>query len=111
ARAVTVAEVSSVRVIYFWNPVPGRRLPRGIVGIDWLILLGLVAGARLASRTLMERPSRRSLVTRGKEVLVVGAEDAGQLILKEMLKNRSLGYTPIGLVDDDPRKKNLRLQG
>jgi FlaA1/EpsC-like NDP-sugar epimerase len=28
-----------------------------------------------------------------------------------MLKNPALGYTPIGLVDDDPRKKNLRLHG
>src|SRR4029450_7064519 len=34
-----------------------------------------------------------------------------QLILREMLRNPSLGYTPIGLVDDDPRKKNLRLHG
>jgi FlaA1/EpsC-like NDP-sugar epimerase len=42
-------------------------------------------------------------------VIVVGAGDAAQLIVKEMLKNPSLGYTPIGLVDDDPRKKNLRL--
>jgi hypothetical protein len=42
-------------------------------------------------------------------VLIVGAGDAAQLILREMLRNPSLGYTPIGLVDDDPRKKNLRL--
>ena len=44
-------------------------------------------------------------------MLVVGAGDAAQLILREMLRNPSLGYTPIGLVDDDPRKKNLRLHG
>jgi FlaA1/EpsC-like NDP-sugar epimerase len=57
----------------------------------------------------MERPSARGLVARGKEVIVVGAGDAAQLIVKEMLRSPSLGYTPIGLVDDDPRKKNLRL--
>jgi FlaA1/EpsC-like NDP-sugar epimerase len=50
-------------------------------------------------------------VSRGKEVLVVGAGDAAQLIVREMLKSPALGYTPIGLVDDDPRKKNLRLHG
>ena len=44
-------------------------------------------------------------------MLVVGAGDAGQLILREMLKNPNLGYSPTGLVDDDPRKKNLRLHG
>ena len=32
-------------------------------------------------------------------------------MLKEMLRTPSLGYTPIGLVDDDPRKRNMRLHG
>ena len=77
--------------------------------MDWLLLLAFVAGARMLARTVMERPTGRGLVARGKEVIVVGAGDAAQLIVKEMLKNPALGYTPIGLVDDDPRKKNLRL--
>ena len=109
--AVTVASVVAVTALYFWDPVAGYRLPRGIIVIDWLILLGLVAGSRLAARTIFERPGRGRLVSRGRDVLVVGAGDAGQLILREMLKNATLGYTPLGLVDDDPRKKNLRLHG
>ena len=71
----------------------------------------LVAGARLLVRSIMERPSPRGIIARGKEVLIVGAGDAAQLIVREMLKSSALGYTPIGLVDDDPRKKNLRLHG
>ena len=47
----------------------------------------------------------------GKEVLVVGAGDAGGLVLREMLTTRLAGYTPIGLVDDDPRKRHMRLHG
>jgi FlaA1/EpsC-like NDP-sugar epimerase len=86
-------------------------VPRGIWIVDLLLLLAFVMGARLLARTLIERPTARSIVARGKEVLVVGAGDAAQLILREMLRNPSLGYTPIGLVDDDPRKKNLRLHG
>ena len=50
-------------------------------------------------------------MARGKEALVVGAGDAAQLIVKEMLRSPALGYTPIGFVDDDPRKKNIRLHG
>src|SRR5207237_7069592 len=95
----------------FANPVAGVRLPRSVAIMDWLLLLAFVAGARMLARTLMERPSARGLVARGKEVIVVGAGDAAQLIIKELLKSPSLGYTPIGLVDDDPRKKNLRLHG
>ncbi len=86
-------------------------VPRGIWVIDLLLLLAFVMGVRLLARTLIERPTPSALVARGKEVMIVGAGDATQLILREMLRNPSLGYTPIGLVDDDPRKRNLRLHG
>jgi FlaA1/EpsC-like NDP-sugar epimerase len=109
ARGVTVACLVSSVVVYFANPVAGVRLPRSVAIMDWLLLLAFVAGARMLARTLMERPSARGLVARGKEVIVIGAGDAAQLIIKELLKSPSLGYTPIGLVDDDPRKKNLRV--
>ena len=87
------------------------KVPRGIWVIDLLLLLAFVMGIRLLARTLIERPGTGALVARGKEVLIVGAGDAAQLILRELLRNPALGYTPIGLVDDDPRKKNLRLHG
>jgi len=108
-RGVTVACLVSSVVVYFANPVAGVRLPRSVAIMDWLLLLAFVAGARMLARTLMERPTARGLVARGREVIVVGAGDAAQLIIKELLKSPSLGYTPIGLVDDDPRKKNLRV--
>jgi FlaA1/EpsC-like NDP-sugar epimerase len=111
ARGVTIAVLLSAFAVYVWNPVHGFRLPRSILVLDFLILLALVAGARLLARTLIERPGARGIVARGKEVLIVGAGDAGQLIIREMLKNRALGYTPIGLVDDDVRKSNMRLHG
>jgi FlaA1/EpsC-like NDP-sugar epimerase len=109
ARGVTVACLVSSVVVYFASPVQQVRLPRSVAIMDWLLLLAFVAGARMLARTLMERPSARGLVARGKEVIVVGAGDAAQLIVKELLRSPSLGYTPIGLVDDDPRKKNMRL--
>jgi FlaA1/EpsC-like NDP-sugar epimerase len=109
ARGVTVACLVSSVVVYFANPVQQVRLPRSVAIMDWLLLLAFVAGARMLARTLMERPSARGLMARGKEVVIIGAGDAAQLIVKEMLRSPSLGYTPIGLVDDDPRKKNMRL--
>jgi FlaA1/EpsC-like NDP-sugar epimerase len=111
ARGVVLASILVFVVIYLVDPVEKVRLPRSVLVTDLLILLAFVTGVRLLARTLMERPGRKGLVARGKEVLVVGAGDAGQLILREMQKNRALGYTPIGLVDDDPRMRNVRLQG
>jgi FlaA1/EpsC-like NDP-sugar epimerase len=111
ARGVTAACIVADLIIYFAHPVKGFPLPRSIAVLDWLILLAFVAGTRLIARSLIERPGAASLVARGKEVIVVGAGDAAQLVIREMLKAPALGYTPIGLIDDDPRKKNLRLHG
>lgn len=109
--AVTVGSIAAVVIIYLWRPVEGLSIPRGIVAIDWLFALAFITGVRLLARTLIERPGRGRFVARGKEALIVGAGDAGQIIIREMLKTPKLGYTPIGLVDDDPRKRNMRLHG
>jgi FlaA1/EpsC-like NDP-sugar epimerase len=109
-RGVLVAGVLAFLVFTALDFHPAK-VPRGIWVVFVLLLLAFVTGSRLLARTIIERPTAGAIVARGKEVIVVGAGDAAQLILREMLRNPGLGYTPIGLVDDDPRKKNLRLHG
>jgi len=109
-RGVAVA-VIAVFLVFTLLDIHPAKVPRGIWIVDTLLLLALVTGSRLLARTLIERPAAGTIVARGKEVIIVGAGDAAQLILREMLRSPALGYTPIGLVDDDPRKKNLRLHG
>jgi len=109
-RGVTVASVVTYLGLYAFQPAHTSRLPRGVAALDFLLLLAFVAGSRLLARTLIERP-QGGLVARGKEVLIVGAGDAAQLLIREMQRNRQLHYTPIGLIDDDPRKRNLRIHG
>ncbi|TMK70802.1 MAG: polysaccharide biosynthesis protein [Actinobacteria bacterium] len=111
ARGVTAACIVADLVVLLAHPVKGFQLPRSVAVLDWLLLLALVAGTRLVARSLIERPDAARLVARGKEVVIVGAGDAAQLVIREMQRAPSLGYTPIGLIDDDPRKKNLRLHG
>jgi FlaA1/EpsC-like NDP-sugar epimerase len=110
ARGVVVASLVAYVTVYFVSPVHNVRLPRSVAAMDLLITLTLVAGARLAARTLIERP-KFGMVAHGKEVIVVGAGDAGRLIVQEMQRSRMLSYTPIGFVDDDPRKHNTRILG
>jgi FlaA1/EpsC-like NDP-sugar epimerase len=110
ARGVVVASLVADVTVYFASPVHNVRLPRSIAVMDLLITLALIAGARLLARTIMERP-RFGVVARGKEVIVVGAGDAGRLIVQEMQRSRLLAYTPIGFVDDDERKRNTRILG
>jgi len=110
ARGVTVASALAYLVLYAFPPTHTSRLSHSIVALDFLLLLALVAGSRLLARTLIERPPA-GLVAHGKEVLIVGAGDAGQLMAREMQRNRQLHYTPIGFVDDDPRKRGDRIHG
>ncbi|MFY9580309.1 MAG: nucleoside-diphosphate sugar epimerase/dehydratase [Gaiellaceae bacterium] len=111
ARGVTAACIVADLVVLLAHPVKGFQLPRSVAVLDWLLLLAFVAGTRLFARSLIERPGAASLVARGREVIIAGAGDAAQLVIREMQRAPSLGYTPIGLIDDDPRKKNLRLHG
>jgi FlaA1/EpsC-like NDP-sugar epimerase len=107
-RGVTIGSALTYLALYAFPPANTSRLPRGVAALDYLLLLAFIAGSRLLARTLIERP-QTGLVARGKEVLIVGAGDAGQLIVREMQRNRHLHYTPIGFVDDDPRKRGSRI--
>jgi FlaA1/EpsC-like NDP-sugar epimerase len=109
-RGVVVASLIADVTVYLVSPVHGLRLPRSIAAIDLLLTLALIAGSRLLARTVIERPGL-TVVARGKEVVVVGAGDAGRLIVQEMQRSRMLNYTPIGFVDDDPRKRHTRIMG
>jgi FlaA1/EpsC-like NDP-sugar epimerase len=109
-RGVVLASVA-VFLVFTLFDVHRVAVPRGVWFIDLLLCLALVAGSRLLARTLIERPFPGRIVTSGKDVVVIGAGDAAQLVVKEMQRNPALGYTPIGLLDDDPRKRNLRLHG
>jgi FlaA1/EpsC-like NDP-sugar epimerase len=110
ARGVTVAAAITYLILYAFPPNHTSRLPHRIMALDFLLLLAFVAGTRLLARSLIERP-QGGLVAHGKEVLIVGAGDAGQLMVREMQRNRQLHYTPIGFVDDDPRKRGDRING
>jgi FlaA1/EpsC-like NDP-sugar epimerase len=109
-RGVTAASLVAFLVFSFFD-VHVVSVPRVVWFLDWLLCLAFVAASRMLARTIIERPQTSSLVARGKEVIVAGAGDAAQLMVKEMLRTPAMGYTPIGLIDDDPRKKNMRLHG
>jgi FlaA1/EpsC-like NDP-sugar epimerase len=111
AMGVTAASAIAAVAIYFGYPIERVRLPRGVALADLLLLLAFVTGTRLLARTVIERPTSGRLLARGKEVLIVGAGDAGRLILDEIQRSRALGYTPMGLIDDDTRKKGMKLRG
>jgi FlaA1/EpsC-like NDP-sugar epimerase len=109
-RAVAVS--SAILIIVFTVAQPfADDLPRSVVVMDFLLTLMLIAGARLAVRLIVERPARGTRIPKGREVLVVGAGSGGQMVVREMQLNPNLGSTAIGFVDDDARKRGMRILG
>jgi FlaA1/EpsC-like NDP-sugar epimerase len=80
-RGVVLASIA-VFLVFTLFDVHRVAVPRGVWFIDLLLCLALVAGSRLLARTLIERPLPGRIVASGKEVVVVGAGDAGQLVVK-----------------------------
>ena len=108
-RAVAVA--SALLVVAFAVAQPfDHTLPRSVEVMDFILTMLLVAGARLAVRLVVERPSRGARMPK-HEVLVVGAGSGGQMVVRELQLNPNLGATAIGFVDDDPRKRGMRMLG
>jgi FlaA1/EpsC-like NDP-sugar epimerase len=109
-RATAVS--SAILVVVFTVAKPfAHSLPRSVAVTDFILTLMLVAGARLAVRLVIERPSRGARIPKGAEVLVIGAGSGGQMVVRELQLNPNLGRTPIGFVDDDPRKRGMRMLG
>jgi FlaA1/EpsC-like NDP-sugar epimerase len=108
-RAVAVA--SAILVVAFTVLRPfAHTVPRSVAVMDFLLTLMLITGARLAVRLIVERPSRAGRLPK-HEVLVIGAGSGGQMVVRELQLNPDLGATAIGFVDDDPRKRGMRMLG
>jgi FlaA1/EpsC-like NDP-sugar epimerase len=108
-RAVLVASVTLVVVFAVAKPF-AHTLPRAVEVTDFVLTLVLIAGARLAVRLIVERPSRGARLPK-HEVLVIGAGSGGQMVVRELQLNPNLGATAIGFIDDDPRKRGMRMLG
>lgn len=84
--------------------------PRSILIIDYLLTLLLMIISRFSERFFNElRFGKRGI--RKKRVLIVGAGDAGEMIVREMIRQRNSEYIPIGFLDDDRMKLNNHIHG
>ncbi len=84
--------------------------PRSIFIIDYLLTLTLIIVSRFSERFFNELKFG-STVMRKKRVLIVGAGDAGEMIVREMIRQKNSEYMPIGFLDDDYSKIKNKIHG
>ena len=118
SAAVTVASAvfSAVMLILFITRINGTRIlnfPRTILPIDWLLSLVGIGGLRFSVRLLAEgrAASKKPIARRARNVLIIGAGDAGALVVRELQRNPQLGLHPVGYLDDDQTKQRHQIHG
>jgi FlaA1/EpsC-like NDP-sugar epimerase len=107
AVAVTTASVltSGVMLVLIGAGLVLPGMPRSALGIDWLLSLILIGGSRFALRVLAEQTPLLRPGGKSKRALIIGAGEAGALVVRELQKTSQLNLLPVGFLDDDPAKQ------
>jgi UDP-GlcNAc:undecaprenyl-phosphate GlcNAc-1-phosphate transferase len=109
-RAVTGAWIVSTLTIAFTFRL--ESFSRSVLVLDGMLLAFGVAGTRVSFRLLRTWLARfQAQPDADKRILIVGAGDGGELLLRELIQNRGLGMWPVGFVDDDPQKHGRLIHG
>jgi FlaA1/EpsC-like NDP-sugar epimerase len=84
------------------------NFPLSIYVIEAVLTTAALGGVRLLSRQLLQAIEQSHATGYKKQVVIVGAGDAGTMLAGELPRS---GFTPVGFVDDDLRKKGIKLCG
>jgi len=84
-------------------------VPRSVIILTWLLTICAIGASRLAFKVNLD------MVTESKgdkeNLLIVGAGDAGAMLVRELEQNAAATTTIVGFVDDDVKKQKGRLAG
>ena len=110
ARAVLAGGAVSMLVVFvqYWFSGPSRA----VALLNILLLLVFVSTSRLSFRLFAAMiVGRRRLNPDATPVLIYGAGDGGELLIREILSNPEHRYAPVGFIDDDEGKAGKLIHG
>ena len=105
--AGTVFSTMTVMLIYnFKGPSRGASILYG------MLLLLLIAASRLSFRLIPALIGSRTVFRPdARPVLIYGASDSSEILIREILSNPDHGYRPVGFVDEDTRMAGKVIHG
>lgn len=103
-KAVTTSIVITMVVVTI---VTGNRPFFRLYLITWMMHLILIGGSRLFWRIYRKYFGGKSF--NKKPTLVVGAGQAGSMLIRQMLKSDEMKLEPVLAVDDDEHKRNITI--
>jgi FlaA1/EpsC-like NDP-sugar epimerase len=106
AKAVVVGmAISAVAIFMFTRMV---YVPRSVFPLSALLLMFLLGGPRFLYRWFKDR---KFYDLAGKKALIVGAGQAGEMLVRDLLRHRQGQYRPVAFIDDDLRKHGREIHG
>ena len=115
AAAIAIA----ASTLLLWTAGHAAWLPTSVPIIQWFILVGGLAGARLCRRLVADHMRRQQLPARGSDdaaaprrrALLIGSGDRVELALRQIEANPDAGLTPVGILDDVAGHIALKVRG
>jgi FlaA1/EpsC-like NDP-sugar epimerase len=87
------------------------RFPITVHIIFWLLSVISLGGVRFLYRIMENNGSDKEQLNKIKNLLIIGAGDAGAILIKEIKNNSTLNYKIVGLIDDNINKIGKRIHG
>lgn len=85
--------------------------PRSIFLIDWIISVILLSGLRISKRVFLEIIIKKKFRHQGKNTIIIGAGNTGEMILRDMSRQDFSLFYPVGMLDDDIKKSGSYVHG
>lgn len=104
-KAITVSSVLFIAYMTFFYRLVD--FPRSVFIIDCFIVICFIGGSRFLYR--LSREFYVSKSKSGKRILIIGAGDAAERLLREMRQNPNIDYDIVGFLDSNPAKKGRRI--
>jgi FlaA1/EpsC-like NDP-sugar epimerase len=106
---VTACSISSVMIITVIFLMGVTTHSRSIFFIDWMLSVLLIGGFRVSLRVVNEKLTMTDALR--KNVLIIGAGDVGEMLLRELQKKFMNQYHVVGFLDDDETKQGRTIHG
>lgn len=106
-KAVVIGTSIAAACMFLLTRMEG--IPRSLFPLHALLLVIFLGGPRLAYR--WSRDHYRISAQPAQTVLIVGAGRAGEMLVRDLLRDKTYGYHPAAFVDDDPVKQGRDVHG
>jgi FlaA1/EpsC-like NDP-sugar epimerase len=109
---ILLATAVGIYISCIYGFITNNRFPISSYVIAWLIMFSLVGGVRISYRVFVSFKTR--MMGRNntkKRTMVVGAGEAGAMLIRELKHHQNLQSNPVVLVDDDPKKQHVSING